>query len=55
MWIIFVNFVGKTYEQMARIEKIDNVNDYVRYVGAEELHPHVAISIMTSWTACDTV
>lgn len=28
---------------MAKINKIDNVNDYVRYVGAEELHPHVAV------------
>lgn len=28
---------------MAKIEIIDNVNDYVRYVGAEELHPHVAV------------
>lgn len=28
---------------MAKIEKIDNVNDYVRYVRAEELHPHVAV------------
>lgn len=28
---------------MAKIEIVDNVNDYVRYVGAEELHPHVAV------------
>lgn len=28
---------------MAKIEIMDNVNDYVRYVGAEELHPHVAV------------
>lgn len=28
---------------MVKINRIDNVNDYVRYVGAEELHPHVAV------------
>lgn len=28
---------------MAKIERVDNVNDYARYVGAEELHPHVAV------------
>lgn len=28
---------------MAKIEIVNNVNDYVHYVGAEELHPHVAV------------
>lgn len=28
---------------MVKINKIENVNDYVRYVGAEVLHPHVAV------------
>lgn len=28
---------------MVKIEKIDSVNDYVRYVGAVVLHPHVAV------------
>lgn len=44
MWFTFVTFAHKdTLWIMAKIEKINNVNDYVHYVGAEELHPHVAV------------
>lgn len=28
---------------MANILIVNNVNDYVHYVGAVELHPHVAV------------
>ena len=38
--------------KMEKILKVHNVNDYARYIGAQELHP--LVSVTTSWSTAGT-